>query len=89
MKHLINIFFLFVSYVFANAGTSFLSGDADTTGTDTLRIYTSLEDALKEPERVYRLILKRNKLAEIPKDIFQLKNLRELRLNKKDRKSVV
>lgn len=45
-------------------------------------IYTTLEDALKNPDTVYRLDLKRSKLKTLPKEIFLLKNLQELNLSK-------
>src|SRR5688572_12687521 len=49
---------------------------------DTLDLdeYTSLEEALKEPEKVKRLSLKRKGLKEFPKDIYKFKNLVELDL---------
>lgn len=45
-------------------------------------IYTSLEEALKNPDKVYRLNLRKKKLRGIPEDIFKFKNLQELNLNK-------
>lgn len=50
--------------------------------TDTARIYTSLELALKNPEKVERLDLTKTRLDTFPAEIFQLKNLRELHLAK-------
>lgn len=44
--------------------------------------YTSLTEALKNPEKVYKLNLRKNKLKEIPPDIFKLTNLQELNLSK-------
>jgi Leucine-rich repeat (LRR) protein len=49
---------------------------------DTTRIYTSLELALRNPDRVERLDLTKTRLDTFPAEIFQLKNLRELRLAK-------
>jgi len=51
-------------------------------------IYESLEEALKEPEKVYRLHLKKQKLTEFPKDILKLTNLQELDLTKNKLKEI-
>lgn len=45
-------------------------------------IYSSLEEALLNPDKVYRLTLRRKKLKEIPPEIFYLTNLQELNLSK-------
>lgn len=42
--------------------------------------FYSLEEALKQPEKVKRLILKRKKLESIPKEILHLQDLEELNL---------
>jgi Leucine-rich repeat (LRR) protein len=44
--------------------------------------YTSLEEALVEPEKVIVLTLKRDKLSEIPSEIYQFTNLQVLNLSK-------
>lgn len=44
--------------------------------------YTSLTLALQKPDSVYRLNLRKQKLKEIPKEIFLFKNLQELNLSK-------
>lgn len=44
--------------------------------------YTSLEEALVEPEKVIVLTLKRDKLSEIPLEIYQFTNLQVLNLSK-------
>lgn len=48
--------------------------------------YDSLEEAMKEPEKVYKLNLSGQKLKEIPADVFKLTNLHmlDLRDNKLD-----
>lgn len=48
----------------------------------TAPIYTSLEEALKEPYKVYRLHLNKKKLEKFPEGIFLLPNLQELDLSK-------
>ena len=54
----------------------------DSTALSASPVYTTLEEALKNPDTVYRLDLKRNKLKTFPKEILQLKNLQELNLSK-------
>jgi len=49
---------------------------------DTMKTYTSLESALKNPEQVYRLKLQKQELKDFPKEIFLMKNLRQLDLSK-------
>ena len=51
-------------------------------------IYESLEDALKEPEKVYRLDLRKKKLAVFPMDILKFPNLQELDLSKNKLKEI-
>lgn len=49
---------------------------------DTLTAFTSLEDALKDPDKVIKLELRRKKLKEFPREIFKFKNLQYLDLSK-------
>ena len=42
------------------------------------KIYRSLTEALAEPEQVYRLSLRNNRIRSLPKEISRLTNLREL-----------
>lgn len=44
--------------------------------------YTDLAEALLTPEKVYKLDLHKQKLKEIPKDVYKLKNLQELNVSK-------
>lgn len=44
--------------------------------------YTNLEEALKDPQKVYKLSLRKNKLKKIPAEITSLKNLQILDLTK-------
>lgn len=53
----------------------------DAVALDTVRTYRSLERALKEPDKVYRLDLSGQKLKDIPDDIYILKNLNALDLS--------
>lgn len=45
-------------------------------------VFTSLQEALKNPEQVYRLNLRKQKLKTVPSEIFKLTNLQELNLSK-------
>ncbi|HEY0031331.1 MAG TPA: leucine-rich repeat domain-containing protein [Bacteroidia bacterium] len=49
---------------------------------DTLTAFTSLEDALKNPEKVIKLELRKNKLKTFPMEIFKFPNLQYLDLSK-------
>lgn len=49
---------------------------------DTSFVYTSIEDALKNPEQVYKLRLSKLHLKEFPTEILQLKNLQYLDVSK-------
>ncbi|MEI7594336.1 MAG: leucine-rich repeat domain-containing protein [Bacteroidota bacterium] len=44
--------------------------------------YTSIEEAIKEPEKVIKLSLRKSKLTILPKEIFLFKNIQELDLSK-------
>jgi Leucine-rich repeat (LRR) protein len=46
------------------------------------KIYTSVSEALKDPLKVYRLDLSKQKLHTLPKELFSLYNLQELNLSK-------
>ena len=49
---------------------------------DTMRAYTSLEEALKNPEKVIKLELRRKKLKSFPMEILKFPNLQYLDLTK-------
>lgn len=65
--------------LFANQSNAQL---LDSAGWDTVRTYYSLESALKNPDKVYKLKLTKQKLTDFPMEVLQLKNLNELILNK-------
>ncbi len=52
------------------------------TALDSTREYYSIESAMKEPDKVYRLQLTKKKLKEVPPEIRQLKNLNALDFGK-------
>ncbi len=49
---------------------------------DTAKVYHSLEEALVSPRQVYRLDLSRERMKEIPDELFLCVNLNELILDK-------
>jgi Leucine-rich repeat (LRR) protein len=49
---------------------------------DTARVYRSMESALQNPEKVYKLNLSKKKLRNVPPEIYKLTNLKELDLSK-------
>ena len=46
------------------------------------KVYTSINDAMVNPEKVYRLDLTKQKLKAVPMEVFKLYNLQELILAK-------
>ncbi len=51
-------------------------------GTEGFTIFTNLDDAVKDPAKVYRLHLVNQDLVKIPDEVFSLYNLVELDLSK-------
>lgn len=58
------------------------TGLLDSTQLEETYTYMSLEEALKFPDKVIRLELRKKKLKSFPKEIFQFKNLQWLDLGK-------
>src|SRR4051812_5836167 len=56
----------------------------DSLSLDTTTAFTSLEEALKQPENVIKLSLRRKKLKVFPPEIFKFPNLQYLDLSKND-----
>ncbi len=54
----------------------------DSLSLDTAKAFTNIDDALKQPEKVIKLILKRDKLNAIPSEVFTFPNLQYLDLSK-------
>lgn len=55
---------------------------------DTLTGYVNLQEALKEPDKVVKLVLRKQHLKSFPKEIFQFKNLQYLDLSKNSIKEI-
>jgi Leucine-rich repeat (LRR) protein len=49
---------------------------------DTLTGFTNLQEALKNPDAVTKLVLRRQHLKSFPKEILQFKNLQYLDISK-------
>jgi len=49
---------------------------------DTLTGYTNLQEALKDPDKVIKLVLRKQHLKSFPKEILQFKNLQYLDISK-------
>jgi Leucine-rich repeat (LRR) protein len=72
------LIFLFVVFQNVNAQTALL----DSLTLDTLTAFTSLDEALKHPEQVIKLELRKKKLKKFPVEILQFINLQYLDLSK-------
>lgn len=73
---------LLLSVVFFSSPSKAQKPLLDSLTLDTLSAYTSLEEALKKPSKVVKLILKRKKYELFPEDIFKFHNLQYLDLSK-------
>ncbi len=73
---LVLLFFCGTKHTFAQSSL------LDSLTLDTLTAITSLEEALKNPDQVIKLELRKKKLKTFPKEIFQFKNLQYLDLSK-------
>ncbi|RME15085.1 MAG: leucine-rich repeat domain-containing protein [Bacteroidetes bacterium] len=50
--------------------------------------YNNLDSALKQPDKVYKLVLRKQKLKSFPQEIFLLKNLQYLDISKNNIKKI-
>lgn len=55
---------------------------------DTLTAFTNLQEALKQPDKVVKLVLRKQHLKDFPKEIAQFQNLQYLDLSKNAIKDV-
>ncbi|MBL0330482.1 MAG: leucine-rich repeat domain-containing protein [Bacteroidetes bacterium] len=79
---------LIVLLVFISTGAFSQTVLLDSLTLDTLKAFTSLEDALKNPEKVIKLELRRKKLKSFPMEILKFPNLQYLDLTKNDIKEL-
>lgn len=86
------VLLVILSFISINVNAQFIYGfkylEKDTTRLDTIYEFVSLEDALKNPDKVVRLNLSKQKLSEFPEDIFKFKNLEVLIMKKNKLKSI-
>lgn len=54
----------------------------DSLALDTMRGYSSIQEAMKDPEAVIKLVLRKQHLKYFPKEILQFKNLQYLDISK-------
>lgn len=73
---------------FLGIGNFAFSQLLDSLTLDTIVPYTSLAEALKNPDKVVKLELRKQKLKTFPKDIFKFKNLQWLDLGKNNLKEL-
>lgn len=55
---------------------------------ENIRTYTSIEEAMKKPDKVYKLYLTDQKLDQFPLEVFMFKNLQVLNLSDNKIKAV-
>jgi Leucine-rich repeat (LRR) protein len=76
-------YYIFLLFIAGISTTSFSqNGLLDSLTLDTLDSYTSIAEAMKNPDKVIKLELRKKKLKQFPKEIFQFKNLQYLDLSK-------
>lgn len=80
------VFFAFILFVSSKLTAQTPLYDSLTL--DTMQAFTSLEEALKNPEKVIKLELRKKKLKSFPLDILKFKNLQYLDLSKNDIKEI-
>jgi leucine-rich repeat protein SHOC2 len=74
--------------VFSFLSNGIKAQQLDSITLDTLQGYTSIQEALKEPDKVVKLVLRKNKLKVFPPEIFKFKNLQYLDLSKNSIKEI-
>jgi Leucine-rich repeat (LRR) protein len=88
MKISVKIIILFIAAIAFQTKAIAQNTLLDSLTLDTLYAYTSIEEALKNPDKVIKLELRKKKLKTFPKEIFQFKNLQYLDLSKNDIKEI-
>jgi Leucine-rich repeat (LRR) protein len=76
--------FLFALFAFPFLGFGQQSKLLDEKSLEKLPVFISLEDAMLQPTKVYKLNLSRMKLKAIPKEIYTFVNLQQLDLSYND-----
>lgn len=60
----------------------------DSLALDSLKPYTTIQSALRAPDKVIKLVLRKNKLKAFPSEISRFKNLQYLDLSKNNIKEI-
>jgi leucine-rich repeat protein SHOC2 len=74
--------FLFFLLVLIFSASLSQAQPIDPSALDSMKTYTSLESALKNPDQVYKLKLSKQDLTEFPMEILKFKNLMALDLSR-------
>ena len=83
MKRIVVLFLFFSVTLFSKAQTApKLFPLLDSTALDTMQGFTDLTEAMKHPDQVVKLVLRKDKLKEFPKEIWSFPNLQYLDLSK-------
>lgn len=78
-KYFFKIVFIFLlSFSFKISNAQLL----DSLSLDTMQGFTSLQEAIKNPDAVFKLVLRKQHLKSFPKEILQFKNLQYLDISK-------
>jgi len=82
-KHMPKVLSIVVlRFVFFTSSITAQTPLLDSISLDTIKAFTSIEDASKHPEQVVKLELKREKLKSIPNEVFKFTNLQYLDVSK-------
>jgi Leucine-rich repeat (LRR) protein len=81
---IVTIIFFFSTIQIVNGQIALM----DSLTLDTLTGYTNLQEALKSPDAVTKLVLRKQHLKSFPREIFLFKNLQYLDLSKNDIKDI-
>jgi Leucine-rich repeat (LRR) protein len=89
MKFKIKSYYLLFTLFFSlSCGLEAQTQLLDSLTLDTLTAYTSLSEAMKNPDKVIKLELRKKKLKKFPEEIFKFKNLQYLDLSKNSIKEI-
>lgn len=73
---------LFLIYLLLFSGFRLKAQLLDSLTLDTITAYTSIQEAMKNPDAVIKLVLRKQHLKSFPKEILQFKNLQYLDISK-------
>jgi Leucine-rich repeat (LRR) protein len=75
-----SIYFIFLYFVVL-IGVHAQGKLLDSAALENEPLFLTIEDAMKNPKKVYKLNLSRRQLTKIPQEVFQLRNLQELNIS--------